>query len=187
MPEIENAIHPKTIKEWRKWLEKNHQKEKRVFLIKYKKHTGKPTFTHNAAMREAICFGWIDTTVKRLDHDRYGHFFVRRGENAGWSNNTLRYAKEMVKEGKMSSFGMKRYKQGLKKTTIDHGLPKNPELPKELKNALAKNKKAKTFFDGLAPSYRRFHIIMVSRAVRPETKQKRVKEIIQKCLEGKKQ
>ena len=65
------TIYTKNRKEWRKWLLKNHKKENKVNLIKYRKHTGKPSVTSKQAMEEAICFGWIDTTMKRLDDERY--------------------------------------------------------------------------------------------------------------------
>ena len=98
MPSITKTFHPKSRKEWRDWLIKNHKKEKTIFLVKYKKHTNKPSISHNEAMEEAICCGWIDTTVKKLDDERYGNHFVKRNEKSRWSKNTLSYAKKMVKE-----------------------------------------------------------------------------------------
>ena len=108
-------IHANSRQEWRKWLEKNHLKEDSVYLIRYKKHTGKPTLTPKEAMEEAICFGWIDTTVNRIDEERYAQRFVRRNKNSRWSNNTIKYAKRLMKERKMSPFGIKMFKEGLKK------------------------------------------------------------------------
>lgn len=180
------SFHPKSIKEWRRWLQKNHKKETKVFLIKYKKHTNKPTFSHKEAMDEAICFGWIDTTAKRLDDERYGNHFVKRNENGRWSNNTLKYAKRLIKEGKMSEAGLKAYKEGLKKPVIDHGLPRNPETPKELKEALEKDEKAKQNFNKFAPSYKRVYIYWVERAKRKETRAKRINEVVKRARENKK-
>ena len=68
-----------TREEWREWLRKNHKKERRVYLISYKKHTGKSSVSHREALEEAICFGWIDTTVKRLDDEKYKRTFVFKG------------------------------------------------------------------------------------------------------------
>lgn len=187
MPEIKEFVLATDIKKWEAWLKKNHLKKDTVFLMKYKKHTGKKTFTHNEAMRVAIQFGWIDTTVKRIDDEKYGHFFRKRHKNSGWSKNTLQYAKEIATAGKMSLYGMEMYKLGLKKPTIDHGISKNPAVPDILKKALSKNKKAKLFFESLAPSYRRIYIIMVETAKRPETKEKRVKWVVDKCAKKEKQ
>ena len=180
------SIHPKSRKEWRQWLQKNHKKESKVFLIKYKKHTKKPTITHREAMDEAICFGWIDTTAKRLDDKRYGNHFVKRNESSRWSSNTLKYAERLIKEGRMSEAGLKMYKEGLKKPVIDHGLPRNPEAPKDLKEALEKDKKAKENFNNFAPSYKRVYIYWVERAKRKETRIKRIKETVKRAKENKK-
>ncbi len=177
-------FHAKTREEWRSWLEKNHLKEDKVYLVRYKKHTGKPTFTPKEAMEEAICFGWIDTTVNRVDDERYAQCFVRRGRNARWSNNTISYAKRLLKEGKMSPEGILKYKEGLKKPTIDHGLPRNPEIPEILAKALAKDKKARENFEKMAPSYRRHYIWSIERAVMEETKKKRVEEVVRRVREN---
>ncbi len=107
-------VYAGTTKEWRSWLKKNHKKEKTVKLIVYKNHTGKPYMTHNQAMCEAICFGWIDTTIKKLDEDRFIRTFVRRTEKSKWGKNTLKYARELIKKKKMSVFGLKMYKLGKK-------------------------------------------------------------------------
>ncbi len=184
MPEKRFYAHSR--KEWREWLRKNHKKESKVYLVKYKKHTGKPTVNNKEAMEEAICFGWIDTTMKRLDDEKYQQAFVKRKKNANWSKNTLRYAKELIKKRKMTKAGLEAYKRGLKKLPIEHNIPKNPDVPEDLKKALEKNKKAKEFFDKLAPSYRKFYIRWVHRAVRKETKDKRIAEVIKRCSKNKK-
>ncbi|MDO8642737.1 MAG: YdeI/OmpD-associated family protein [Candidatus Woesearchaeota archaeon] len=179
-------FHPSTRKDWRNWLKKNHTTETKVYLIKYKKHTGKPTVTNKEALEEAICFGWIDTTVKRLDDERYQQCFVRRNSNSRWSRNTQRYAREMIEQRKMTKAGLAAYKHGLTKPTIDHNLPRNPNTPADLTASLQKNKKAEEFFSRIAPSYRRTLIYFVERAKRPETKTKRISIIVAKCADGKK-
>ena len=67
---------------FRRWLEKNHEKEAKVAVILHKKHTAKTSPTHRELVDEAICFGWIDTTVKRLDEDRYIRNFTKRTKNS---------------------------------------------------------------------------------------------------------
>lgn len=174
-------IHPKSPAEWREWLVLNHDKETKVCLIKYKRHTNLPTISHQEAMDEAICFGWIDTIVKRLDDNRYMRCFAKRTDKSRWSNATLSYAKRLIREGKMTPAGLKRYKEGLKKPTIDHGLPKNPDAPADLKKALSKNKLALDFFNSLAPSYKRFYVYQVERAKLAETRKKRIARIVVHC------
>lgn len=184
--EIRKAFYPKNIIEWRNWLAKNHLKEKAVSLIRYKKHTGKPSITHLEAMHEAICFGWIDTTINRIDDEKYLINFVRRTDKSRWSKNTLSYAKKMLEEGRMSPEGLKRYKEGLVKPVIDHGLGKNPPVPKDLEDALEKNNKAKENFSNFAPSYRRTYIVWIERAKLPETRKRRIKEVVKRAKENKK-
>lgn len=113
------TFYAKTRDDWRKWLKKNHEKEKKIGLIRYKKHTGKPSPSHKEAMDEAICFGWIDTTVNRLDDEKYIINFAKRNINSKWSYKTLSYAKEMKKQGKMSPAGLSAYKHGLSKPPQD--------------------------------------------------------------------
>jgi len=167
-----------TIKDWREWLIKNHLKEKKVKLISYKKHTGKPFISHRDAMREAIAFGWIDTTIKRLDDEKYIRSFVRRGDKANWSKNTLRYGKVLFEAGRMSEHGILRYKQGLKKRPHDYGIPDKPNMPLELRKELEKNKKAKENFNSVSPSTKTMLYRSILRAKTPETKMKRIREII---------
>ena len=172
------TIHPKSPKAWREWLAKNHDKETKIGLIKYKKHTGKGTISHRESMDEAICFGWIDTTVKRLDEDRYIRYFSKRNEKGRWSENTLSYAKQLIEEKKMTSAGMKFYKLGLNKKPLGHGIPRNPSVPKNLKEALKHDKKAKNGFENLSPSNRRMYLRWLLSAKREETKEKRILVIL---------
>ncbi|MBT5740187.1 hypothetical protein HOI26_03740 [Candidatus Woesearchaeota archaeon] len=169
-------------KQWRTWLRKNHKKEKKVNLISYKKHTGHPSLSHKESMEEAICFGWIDTTVKRLDEDKYQRTFVKRTSKGRWSNNTLSYAEKMIKQRKMTKTGMEMYQAGLKNGVIDHGFPRNPETPEDLKKALGENL---NIFEALAPSTKRYNIYHILKAKRPETRNKRIKEIVKNILQPK--
>ena len=170
-------IYAGTIKEWRGWLRKNHKKETKVDLIIYKKHTGKPTLSHLEQMKEAICFGWIDTTLKRLDDEKYRRTFMKRTSKSRWSNNTIRYAEEQIKKGRMSKFGMEMYLLGKSKPTIDHNLPKNPEAPEDLKKALGKH---------ITTSTKRLFIYQVIKSKRPETRQKWIQWVVDKVKENKK-
>ncbi len=178
-------VYAGTRKEWRGWLRKNHKKESKVYLIKYKKHTGKPSLNNKEAMAEAISFGWIDTTIKRLDNERYRQCFVKRKKSSKWSNNTLRYAREQIAKKRMSKFGMEMYELGKSKPTIDHNLPKNPEIPSELLKEL-KREKALDNFNKLAPSYRRLYIYQVIKAKKPETIKKWITLVVNKVKENKK-
>lgn len=104
--------------EFRTWLIQNHDKENKVELIMHKKHTKKASPSHRELLDEAICFGWVDTTIKRLDEDRFIRTFVRRTKNSRWSENTLKYARKLIREKRMTSSGLSFYKEGLRKFNI---------------------------------------------------------------------
>lgn len=170
---------------WRRWLEKNHLREKKIALLVYKKHTGKSSMTHREAMEEAICFGWIDTTIKSRDNDSFIRRFARRTDKSKWSDNTLSYAKRLLAEGKMSPEGVKRYKEGLSRPTHDHGIPRDPNVPKKLEKELRDGGLWKKF-EATAPSYRRTYLRWLLRAKGEDTKKKRIKAIVRLVKDGKK-
>lgn len=177
MSNLPKTVYAKTREEWRDWLQKNHEKESKISLIRYKKHTGKPSPTHMDAMKEAISFGWIDTTIKRLDDERYIINFVKRNKNSKWSNNTLSYAEESVKQGKMSPAGLEAYKQGLSKPTHDFGIPANPQTPEDLMKIL-KQTKTDEKFNLFPSSYKRALLRWLLKAKLSETRKKRICKIV---------
>lgn len=163
--------------DFRKWLKKHHAKESKVAVVVHKRHTGKPFPSHRELMEEAICYGWIDTTIKRIDEDTFLRYFSKRSDKSRWSDNTLSYAKRLLKEGKMSELGLHYYKLGLARPTHDHGIPKNPDMPEELKKELSKLKLLDKF-EKLAPSMKRTYYRWFLRAKQEATKGKRVAKII---------
>lgn len=173
-----------TKEEFRKWLRINHKKETKVCILLHKKHTGKPAPTHREQIEEAICYGWIDTTVKRNDEDTYIRCFSKRTVNSRWSDNTISYGKQLIKEGRMKPEGLKYYKLGIAKPTHDHGIPKNPTMPIEFKNILSKNKKAMNNFESFPPSTKKMLYRWVIRGKLPATREKRVKCIFDGAMEN---
>ena len=186
MSNIVKKIHAPDRKTWRAWLEKNHDKEKKVGLISHKRHTGKPALTHKESMEEAIFFGWIDTTIKRLDEDRYLRYFCRRSKNSKWSLATLSYGKDLIKRKLMHPVGLQFYKQGVLKKAFDHHIPKNPEMPEMLKSELEKDPKALSNFNNFAPSYKRMYFRWILHAKLPATQMKRINEVVQRAKDNKK-
>ena len=172
--------------DFRRWLKKNHHKEKNIAIVLYKRHTGKLAPTHRELMEEAICFGWIDTILNRLDDDRYIRNFCARNHNSRWSNNTLSYAEQLIKDGLMMPNGMKYYELGKQKPTHDHGIPKNPRMPKELKEILEQNKQAKQTFDSIIPSKKKMIYRWILRAKLVLTRKKRISLVNKEMKAGNK-
>jgi len=182
----DKLIEVYTKENFRNWLEKNHEKEKKIGLIVHKKHTGKKFPSHRELIEEAICFGWIDTTIRRLDENRFIRFFCKRNKNSKWSKNTISYAKKLIKEKRMNSVGLKIYKESLKKLPHDCGIPENPrKIPDDLKKEIEKNKIAKNNFEKLAPSYKKTYLRWLMRAKLPETRKKRISAIVERMKKGK--
>lgn len=172
--------------DFRKWLQKHHDKETKVCIILHKRHTGKPAPTHHELMEEAICFGWIDTTIKRLDEDKYVRNFCCRNTKSKWSYNTLGYAKKLIKEGRMTPAGLKFYRLGLQRPTHDAGIPKNPKMPVELKKELSNNFVAKKNFIKLPPSSKKMFYRWILHAKLSETRKKRIAFVVKNAVSGKK-
>jgi len=173
------------LKHWRNWLKKNHLKKEKIILVKYKKHTGKPPIHNKDSMKEALCFGWIDTTAKRINEDKWGITYVKRNKNSKWSRNTLSYGKELLEKGKMSPFGIKMYKEGLAKAPHDQGIPDNPRVPIYFRAVLKKEKTLENF-KKIAPSYKRTLLRWLLKAKQEKTKKKRMRVIIKSLKKNQK-
>jgi uncharacterized protein YdeI (YjbR/CyaY-like superfamily) len=168
---------------WRKWLKKNHDAHKEVWLVFYKKHTGKPSISYEEAVREALCFGWIDSTVKRLDDERYAQKFTPRRAGSNWSpTNRLRY-EELKSKGLLAPPGLKRAPTGESK---DPPMQPALKLPRYIEKRLKTVPVAWKNFKALAPSYRRAYIGWIDSAKREETREKRLREALELLATGKK-
>ena len=174
--------------EWRAWLAKNHDTAKEVWLIYYKKHTGTPRIPYEDAVEEALCYGWIDTTVKRLDDDRYMQKYTPRKPKSIWSEANKARARKMIKQGRMTEAGLSRIRDAKRsgewKKAATPDLP--TQIPPDLRRALAADKTAKRNFDDLAPSYKKQFIWWISGAKRGETRQRRIEKTVRMAAENKK-
>jgi len=112
--EEENKIFCKDRKEWRTWLKENYFLLKVIWLIYYKKHTGKLSVSYNDAVEEAICFGWIDGQIKRIDDEKYMQRFTPRQAKSQWSLNNIKRARRMIEQGLMIQEGLDIFRNGIK-------------------------------------------------------------------------
>ncbi len=174
--------------QWRNWLTKHHAGEAGVWLIFYKQETRKPTIGYEDAVEEALCFGWIDSIIKKIDETKYVSKFTPRNDKSKWSALNRKRANKMIKEGRMTDSGLTKIKAAKKSGLwIKDGRPGiSFDVPAELAKALAQNTKAKENFDKLALSYRRQYIGWITVAKRAETKKRRVEESVRLLKKGKK-
>lgn len=181
-------LTPTSRNSWRKWLRAHHKSESEVWLVFYKRGTGKPTVSYSGAVEEAICFGWIDGIKRSLDNERYMHRFSPRRPTSRWSELNRRRAGLMETKGLMMPAGRKAVETARRKGTWD--APPAQEIdssvPPELAGRLRRNKRADAFFKSLAPSHRRQYCLWINVAKRPETKARRVDEAIELLTRGEK-
>ena len=174
--EIGKTVHAMTRAQWRAWLKKNHRNEREIWLVYFKKHTGKPRVSYNDAVEEALCFGWIDGIVKPIDEARYAQRFSPRRAGSHWSAiNRRRYAK-VVAEGRMTPSGAALAPPSGEAPKRDDSIP--PEFKKD--SAAWRN------FQALSPSQRRLYSLWINEAKRPETRQRRVTKAIALLRQNKK-
>jgi len=100
------TLYVKDANAWRKWLVKNHAKKKEIWLIYYKKNSGKPRIPYVDAVKEALCFGWIDSTAKGIDDEKYAQRFSPRRKGSPISALNMAHIRELFKEGKMTQAGL---------------------------------------------------------------------------------
>jgi len=181
-------LYFKTREAWRNWLALNHDKNTGVWLVFYKKHTGKPTLDYEAAVEEALCFGWIDSIIKKLDEDRYVRKLTPRKPDSRWSDLNRQRIERVIRQGRMTESGLAKI-NAAKASGLweESGRPQiSLEVPPELRQALTRRPKAKAFFDQLAPSYRKQFIGWIATAKQQATRDRRVKETITLLAQGKK-
>jgi uncharacterized protein YdeI (YjbR/CyaY-like superfamily) len=174
-----------TVDEWRDWLAEHHDSESEVWLVFHKQHTGVASIDYKDALDEALCFGWIDSLVKRLDDRRFARKFTPRRADSRWSDvNRKRYA-ALKASGRLKPAGIER-------APTDRGYgPRSPRLelpsmlPPYIEAALKKRSAALRFFEALAPSHRRKYVAWIESAKREETKARRLNEVIRLLAAGK--
>jgi uncharacterized protein YdeI (YjbR/CyaY-like superfamily) len=182
------TVHVKNRAEWRAWLATNHDKETEVWLVYYNKKSGRASVDYEASVEEALCYGWIDSIIKKLDETKYARKFTPRKDDSKWSPSNIKRVKKLLNEGLMTEHGLQRVEVAKRSGKWD-GPAQRPELSYEMHpefaRALDSNKRAKETFENLAPTYQKQYLRWVDVAKQPETRQKRIEESIRLLAEGK--
>lgn len=163
--------------EWRVWLTENHATAKGVWLMYYKKESGKPRVSYDEAVEEALCFGWIDSVPKKIDEERYMQLFSPRKPSSGWSRPNKIRVERLIAEGLMMPAGFKTIevaKANGKWDSLDE--VENLTIPDDLQAALEQNPPALEHFTAFSRSVKRGILEWIHNAKRPETREKRVVE-----------
>jgi len=186
--ELSDAKLFKNRDEWRAWLEKNHSKKDGLWLIHYKKKSNKKSVSHFDAVEEALCFGWIDSKLKRIDEERYILRYTPRKGKSVWSKINKDTAGKMMLLGKMTDVGLEKINLAKKQGLWDSAYTnlKKERLPSDLKKALLLNIDAWNNFKNFANSYRNMYIGWVINAKTDETRKKRIGEVVKRSIDNKK-
>ncbi len=175
--------------EWRAWLAQNHAGEAEIWLVYYKRAAGKASVTHEEALDEALCYGWIDGVINRLDDERYMQRWTPRKPGSVWSAANKARIEKLTHEGRMAPPGLakaaaaRRDGSWDKLSDIDR-IGRPLEIPADLKKALAENPAAREKFERLLPSQKKLWGWWILSAKKPETRARRIAETVKGVAAG---
>jgi uncharacterized protein YdeI (YjbR/CyaY-like superfamily) len=172
-----NATHPETRAAWRQWLETHHTRTEGVWLVSYKKATGKPRVEYEESVEEAICFGWIDSKANKLDAERSMLWFAPRKAGTGWSRPNKERVARLLAAGRIHPAGLAKIEQA-KADGSWHLLDavEELEIPPDLRAALAAYPEAAACFEAFPRSVKRGILEWILVAKKPETRARRIEE-----------
>ncbi|MFW0782983.1 YdeI/OmpD-associated family protein [Gordonia sp. CPCC 206044] len=173
-------LHPESLEQWHLWLTDNHDKSGGIWLVFWRKETGHTPLDYDEVVREALCWGWVDGHTRKIDEDRRGMWFTRRGRNSAWAATNKARVADLIAAGRMTPAGQAVIDDAKARglwTLLDdaEALVESAELAA----ALDANPTARTNWDAFPPSARKFALSQIAFAKRPETKTKRIATIVE--------
>lgn len=180
-----NSVHPLSRAEWRAWLAENHTRTEGIWLVSYKKATGKPRFEYDEAVEEALCFGWVDSKPNKLDEERSLLWFAPRKPGTGWSKPNKERVEKLLAAGLMAPSGLAKVEAAKADgtwTALDS--IEALEVPADLAAALASYPTAMAYFDAFPRSVKRGVLEWISTAKTAQTRAKRVEETARLAAEN---
>jgi len=176
------TLDVRTRVKWRRWLAEHHTSSPGIWLVRHKQHAGVEAMPYEDLVREALCFGWIDSLIKRMDDDRYAIKVTPRKATSKWSEINRRRWNELKTGGQLAAAGLAAAPTGNSYAPR----PSIPPLPAYIRKALKTNPGAWRHFQALAPTYRRDFVVWIHIAKRRETRERRIRESIELLSAGKK-
>lgn len=184
--EIE-IFYPTSLTAWRTWLEKNHLSKQAVWLVFYNKNSSNTSITWSEAVDVALCFGWIDSKKIKIDEETSHQFFSKRKPKSTWSKINKQKVQQLIESGLMTSEGFKSIEiaeQNGSWTILDE--VEELIIPEDLKAELETRPMAKEYFESVSKSVKKAILQWLILAKRPETRQKRITEIVEFAKQKKK-
>lgn len=181
--EIGKTIYLADRKEWRAWLKNNYRTEKDIWLIYYNKQSGKPRIQYNDAVEEALCFGWIDSIMKKINEKKFAQRFTPRKKNSQLSDLNKERIRRLIKQNKMTIAGLEAVKHAFNHSNKNEKLKIAPDIIKELK----KDKTTWKNFNSFPLSYKRIRIGWIEGArKRPDIFKQRLNYFLKMTAKNKK-
>jgi len=167
---ITKTLYVTDRKDWRAWLKKHYKSEKEIWLVYYRKHTGKPRIQYNDAVEEALCFSWIDSTVKKLDEERFAQKFSPRNPKSKYSQPNKERLRKLIAQKKV----IKEVMEKLGNISLE-----KLQIPSDILKEIKNNKQAWKNFQKFSETYKRIRIAFIDGArSRPEELKKRLRYFI---------
>lgn len=178
-------LTPRSRREWRAWLKKYHASAQGVWVVYAKKHTGIPSLTWQEGVEEALCFGWIDSVRHAVDNIYFKQLYTPRQAKSTWSAINKASVERLIAAGLMAAAGLaaiEAAKANGRWSAIDH--VESLTVPDDFAAALARNKKARAGFESLSPFVRKQFLYRLNSAKRPETRARRIAELMAAAERG---
>jgi uncharacterized protein YdeI (YjbR/CyaY-like superfamily) len=176
------VLDVRTRADWRRWLAKHHASSPGIWLLRHKQHTGVESMSLEDLACEALCFGWVDSLVKRVDESCFAIKVTPRKPTSKWSDINRRRWQQLKDAGLLAPPGL----AAAPSANTYAPRPRIPDLPAYVAKALKTNAKAWQHFQALAPTHRRDFVVWIHTAKRPETRERRIRESIELLSAGKK-
>ncbi len=173
---------------WQKWLAKHHGNSDGIWLRFFKKDSGVATVTHAEALDEALCYGWIDGQLQKLDAKSWLQKFTPRRLNSIWSKKNIEHTIRLCNAKKMKPAGLKQIEAAKAdgRWAKAYDSPKAMQVPEDFLRELGKNKKAQKFFQTLNRANLYAIGWRLQTVKKPETREKRMKALLQMLTRGEK-
>jgi uncharacterized protein YdeI (YjbR/CyaY-like superfamily) len=178
-------LEPASRAEWRRWLGNNNDSSNGIWVIIYKKASGKRNLSTEDVVEEALCFGWIDSVPNKIDDSKFKLWVSPRRPTSGWSALNKKRIKQLIASNQMTDAGLDKINLAKKNGSwrkLDSA--SRLEIPKALMSGLSKNSKAKLFFDKIAPSSKKAILEWINAAKTQPTRERRIRETIRLACKG---
>ena len=183
--EVTEAYYAKNRTEWRSWLRKNHAVKTQIWLVYYNKASGRPRIPYNDAVEEALCYGWIDSTLKKIDRDRFAQRFTPRTPKSQWSAMNLERARRLMDLGRMTKAGLNKLPEffNAKSSAVRSN---RVHIPPDILQALKQHRGTWKNFQRFPDSYKRIRIWWIDASrKRPEAFRVRLRYFLKMTSQNK--